>query len=90
MQRIPTIALTLATAAALLLPQAWAQTPSSKPHKHHHYVRHTAPQTSLTEAQREEVKGLNVKFAACRSKTNAQKLEPKERRAFMKSCLAAK
>ena len=45
---------------------------------------------SLTEAQREEVKGLNVKFAACRSKTNAQKLEPKERRAFMKSCLAAK
>ena len=89
MQRIATIALTLATAAALL-PQAWAQTTPSKPHKHHHYVKHTAPQTSLTPAQREEVKALNVKFAGCRSKTDAQKLEPKERRAFMKSCLAAK
>jgi hypothetical protein len=45
MQRIATIALTLATAAALLVPQAWAQTTPSKPHKHHHYVKHTAPKT---------------------------------------------
>ena len=77
MQRITNIALTLATAGMLLLSQALAQT-SSPP-----------PQSSVTPQQHEHVRAMNPKFKACHNKAVAAKIAPKERRSFMKSCLAS-
>lgn len=74
MQRIAFIAVTLATTAVLLMPQALAQT--------------ATPQSSLTPQQREQVKATNVKFTACHNKAVVAKIAPKDRRGFMKSCLA--
>jgi hypothetical protein len=77
MQRITYIALTLATACMLLISQVLAQTSAPPP-----------PKSSLTPQQHEQVRAMNPKFKACHNKAVAAKIAPKERRSFMKSCLA--
>ena len=90
MRRISMIAVTLA-AAALILSQALAQTTETKRKRHHFIGRaHPAPQRTLTPAQRDEVKHMNVVFTACKQKATVQGLHLEERRAFMRSCLRTK
>jgi psiF repeat len=75
MQRIAFIAVALAATAVLSMPHALAQTP--------------APKASLTPEQHQQVKAMNVKFTACHNQAVTAKVAPKDRRAFMKNCLAS-
>jgi psiF repeat len=49
-------------------------------------VPHALAQTS--QPTPEQLKAANAKFTACHNKAVATKVGPKDRRAFMKSCLA--
>jgi hypothetical protein len=76
MQRITSILATVAVAGALLISPSLAQT-STQP-----------PKSSLTPQQREEVRAMKPQFTACHNKAIAAKVGPKDRRAYMKNCLA--
>jgi psiF repeat len=80
MRRSATIALVLTMTAALFVPQAVAQTT----HRHRKSEQHH----TLTPEQRARNKAIIIKFKACHKKAVAQKVPPKERYGFMKSCLA--